>query len=73
VRFHPERFKRIFPQLREYLTNLLPQHVATYDSFVKRLGPDCVYARAALKVLWVEATERDGERFEQSLRSRGYA
>lgn len=72
MRFHLERFRSVFPMMRGYLADLLPEQVRAYDTFVARIGPDCMYARAALKVLFVEANHRDGERFRQSLRERGY-
>lgn len=73
MKFHLERFRGIFPEIRDELFEVLPEHVRTYESFVRRLGPDCTYARAALKVIFIEATRTHGERFEQSLRLRGYS
>lgn len=76
MRYLHEQFKLILPQIEadlvgigESLPKLLEQHVR----FVDKKGVNCIYARATLKLIFVEALRHDRQRFEQSLRNRGYA
>jgi hypothetical protein len=76
MRYLHEQFKLILPQIEADLVGLgghLPKLFEQHRKFVASKGANCIYARATLKLIFVEALHRDRERFELSLRNRGYA
>jgi hypothetical protein len=75
MRYQPETFGRILPQVRAQLAGFggpIPQLLDSYDRYVRRLGVRCIYARATLKLIFLEAQRGHREQFEITLRTHGY-
>jgi hypothetical protein len=72
MKYETEKFRRFFPLIRDYLDTVVPELVKQYDTYVRRLGARCIYARATLKIIFIEAKRRDRDGFEHALRARGY-
>lgn len=76
MRYQPELFKTVLPSIRGDLLPLgghVPQLLDAYDGYVRRLGEHCIYARATLKLLYLEANNLDQPAFELALRNGGYS
>jgi len=75
MKYLHEQFSRILPQIESELVTLsphIPKLLAQRATFQSSRGPNCPFARATLKLVFVEALHRDGENFRKSLRVRGY-
>ena len=76
MRYQPESFKTVLPLVRKEIISFgghVPQLLENYDRYVRRLGDHCIYARATLKLLYMEANNLDQPGFELALRNGGYS
>ena len=59
--------------VQSYLAHSQPHLWEAFQAHKRMMGADCPRARIALKLMWAEEKRLNGDKFEQSLRSWGYA